>query len=68
MREPCKVFPEDEMFLQELRNGFNEQQFELEEYDEMFRRAGLERRYEQIDYECSYKTILQRSSGASNYD
>lgn len=58
LREPCIVFPEDETFVKELLNGFNEQQFELEEYDEMFRRAHLERRYEQIDYECSYKVIL----------
>ena len=66
MREPCKVFPEDEMFIRELLNGFNEQQFELEEYDEMFRRACLYPCYEQIDYECSYKVILKKEAGESS--
>ena len=62
MREPCKVFPTDETFVKELLNGFNEQQFELEEYDEMFRRANFRPVYQQIDYECSYKVILCKSA------
>jgi ubiquinone/menaquinone biosynthesis C-methylase UbiE len=65
LREPAKVFPEDETYLRELINGFNEQQFELAEYDIMFNRSGLEVIYEQLDFECSYKAIARNCSGVS---
>lgn len=59
LREPCTMAPNDLVYIQELENGFNEQQFELAEYEEMFRRTQLRPVYEQIDYECSYKVILE---------
>ncbi len=49
------------MYIKELLNGFNEQQFELAEYEEMFRVCGLRALYEQVDYECSYKAILEKA-------
>jgi SAM-dependent methyltransferase len=59
LREPCLIAVDDPVYIQELERGFNEQQFELAEYDEMFKRTGLHPVYEQIDYECSYKAILE---------
>jgi SAM-dependent methyltransferase len=59
LREPGKVCPSAEAYVMELANGFNEQQFELAEYDVMFARAGLGLDYEQMDFECSYKAILR---------
>ena len=59
LREPGKVFPEDETYINELANGFNEQQFELAEYRTMFERSELSIRYHQLDFECSYKVILE---------
>ena len=58
LREPCLVAAEDPGFLMELENGFNEQMFELSEYETMFTRAGLKPVYHQIDFKCSYKGIL----------
>lgn len=58
MREPGKVFPEDPIFIEELAAGFNEQQFELEEYELMFQRAALTLRRHRLDFECSYKAEL----------
>lgn len=62
MREPSKVAPEDPIYISELANGFNEQQFVLPEYKTMFDRAGLCVRYHRMDFECSYKVILERST------
>jgi hypothetical protein len=61
LREPGKVVPEDETYINELENGFNEQQFELAEYETMFKRASLKIRHHQLDFECSYKVILEDS-------
>jgi ubiquinone/menaquinone biosynthesis C-methylase UbiE len=58
LREPGKVCADDATYIRELESGFNEQQFELPEYDVMFERAGLSLVYEQLDFECSYKAIL----------
>lgn len=63
LREPGKVFPEDPTYIAELANGFNEQQFELAEYETMFQRSGLRIDYHQLDYECSYKAILASAIG-----
>lgn len=61
LREPGKYSPDDPTYIKELMNGFNEQQFEVGEYDIMFERSGLKLAYEQLDFECSYKAILQHS-------
>ncbi|MFD0936042.1 class I SAM-dependent methyltransferase [Methylobacterium trifolii] len=58
LREPGAVAPDDPTYIRELTNGFNEQQFVLPEYETMFQRTGLRPIYEQLDFECSYKTIL----------
>jgi SAM-dependent methyltransferase len=63
LREPCAVVPDAPAYIQELESGFNEQQFELAEYDEMFRRTGFHPVYAQIDYDCSYKVILEIDQG-----
>jgi len=60
MREPCKVAPNDPVYINELKNGFNEQQFEIEEYETIFERAGLFVIYHEIHFECSYKAILRK--------
>ena len=60
MREPCKVAPNDPVYINELKNGFNEQQFEIEEYETIFERAGLTVIYHEIHFECSYKAILRK--------
>ena len=65
LREPAKYAPDDPTYISELMNGFNEQQFEIAEYDVMFERSGLKLVYEQLDFECSYKAIL-RHSGPTN--
>jgi ubiquinone/menaquinone biosynthesis C-methylase UbiE/uncharacterized protein YbaR (Trm112 family) len=61
MREPCKVCPYDEKYIEELKNGFNEQQFEIEEYYTMFERSGYEVLKHRIDFDCSYKAILKKA-------
>jgi SAM-dependent methyltransferase len=58
LREPGKMAVDDPIFIKELTSGFNEQQFELAEYDVMYQRAGLTPCYQQLDFECSYKAIL----------
>jgi len=58
LREPGKVAADDPTYIEELSNGFNEQQFELEEYEVMFERAGLKVANHQLDFECSYKASL----------
>jgi|GEM_PF-4338209 len=58
LREPGKMAVDDPIYIKELKSGFNEQQFELAEYDVMYKRAGLTPVYEQLDFECSYKAIL----------
>lgn len=58
LREPGKMAVDDPTFVMELTNGFNEQQFELSEYDVMYQRAGLVPCYQQLDFDCSYKAIL----------
>ncbi len=62
LREPGKIAVDDPTYIRELANGFNEQQFELAEYDVMYDRAGLAPVYEQLDFECSYKAILRSAS------
>ena len=57
LREPAKVAPDDDVYIKELKAGFNEQQFELCEYREIFSRVGLRPIYEQVDFQCSYKVI-----------
>ena len=64
MREPGNVAPEDATYISELANGFNEQQCVLAEYQTMFERAGLVVRYHRMDFECSYKVILETASAA----
>lgn len=59
LREPGKVVPDDATYIRELADGFNEQQFELAEYDVMFERTHLVPLYE-LDFECSYKAIVQK--------
>jgi len=61
LREPGKYSPDDPTYIKELLNGFNEQQFDLPEYDVMFERSGLQLVYEQLDFECSYKAVLRHS-------
>jgi ubiquinone/menaquinone biosynthesis C-methylase UbiE len=62
LREPGKMAVDDPTYIKELVNGFNEQQFELAEYDVMYDRAGLAPVYQQLDFECSYKAILRSAS------
>lgn len=62
LREPGKVCANDPTYIRELENGFNEQQFEIVEYDVMFERSKLLPIYEQLDFECSYKAILTANS------
>ncbi|MCX7900160.1 MAG: class I SAM-dependent methyltransferase, partial [Methylocystis sp.] len=62
LREPGKVCANDPTYIRELENGFNEQQFEIAEYDVMFERSKLSPIYEQLDFECSYKAILTTNS------
>lgn len=58
VREPCFVNPEDPNYIAELQRGFNEQQFTLEEFDEIFDRAGFDVIEERIDFGGSLKVIL----------
>jgi ubiquinone/menaquinone biosynthesis C-methylase UbiE len=60
LREPGKVCADDEVYIAELAAGFNEQQFELEEYEEMYQRAGLVVEEHKMDFDCSYKAVLKK--------
>ncbi|BAP88424.1 pimeloyl-CoA biosynthesis protein BioC [Burkholderiales bacterium GJ-E10] len=62
VREPAKIAADDPTFLSELKNGFNEQQFVLAEYHEMYSRANIRPIYERIDFDCSYKAICVSQS------
>lgn len=61
VREPCLVNPFDENYREQLRLGFNEQQFQPEEYDDIFQRAGFLRTAGRIDFGGSLKAILRRA-------
>ncbi len=55
VREPCLVNPFEPTYIAELSNGFNEQMFELSEWDAMISRGGLTIDRAVIDFGCSLK-------------
>jgi SAM-dependent methyltransferase len=55
LREPCLVNPTEPTYIAELSNGFNEQMFELSEWNEIIARAGLTIDRAVIDFGCSLK-------------
>jgi SAM-dependent methyltransferase len=55
VREPCLVNPFEPAYIAELSNGFNEQMFELPEWNEIIARGGLEIDRAVIDFGCSLK-------------
>lgn len=61
LREPCFVNPGDLNYLRELQNGFNEQQFEIEEYFWMLEQAGLTVVSARVDFGGSLKLIAEKS-------
>ncbi len=61
LREPSKVCHDDPTYIAELKAGFNEQQFELDEYEVMYARAGLVPAHHKVHFECSYKAVLFRA-------
>jgi Methyltransferase domain len=60
VREPCYVNPYDPTYRLELYNGFDEQMFELTEWNEIAQRANLRVIGNRIDYGCSLKMCLVR--------
>lgn len=65
LREPCFVNPKDPNYLRELLNGFNEQQFEIEEYFWMVAEAGLTVVQASVDFGGSLKLIAGKSLKAN---
>ena len=55
VREPCLVNPLEPGYITELENGFNEQMFELSEWQEIIDRGGLTFDKAVIDFGCSLK-------------
>jgi hypothetical protein len=55
VREPCLVNPLEPTYIAELSNGFNEQMFELAEWDAIISRGGLTIDRAVIDFGCSLK-------------
>jgi SAM-dependent methyltransferase len=55
VREPCLVNPSEPTYIAELSNGFNEQMFELAEWDAIISRGGLTIDRAVIDFGCSLK-------------
>jgi ubiquinone/menaquinone biosynthesis C-methylase UbiE len=60
LREPCEPNPWDVAYLRDIRNGINEQMFSIEEYNEIFRRAGVRPESMRVDGGHSLKAILTR--------
>jgi SAM-dependent methyltransferase/uncharacterized protein YbaR (Trm112 family) len=70
LREPCFVNAADLNYLRELQNGFNEQQFEIEEYFWMLKQSGFILDSARVDFGGSLKLIaaklpLDRTDGPS---
>ena len=61
LREPCFVNPADVNYLRELQNGFNEQQFEIEEYFWMLEKANFTVGHIQVDFGGSLKLIAVKN-------
>ena len=61
LREPCFVNPYDGLYRSELANGFDEQMFELSEWEEIVKRGGLKIADCQVDFGCSLKMELVKS-------
>lgn len=59
MREPCNPNPWDPDYLRDIRNGINEQMWSIEEYSQIFDKAGLKLIGGRIDSNCSLKVILE---------
>lgn len=59
VREPGKVVPNDAATIADLERGYCKQQFELDEYEVMFARSALKPTYQQLDFDCSYKAVLE---------
>lgn len=59
LREPSLVNIADVNYLADLRRGFNEQQFQLEEYGVMLDRAGFAIEQSRVDYGGSLKLVAR---------
>ncbi len=64
VREPCVVNPLEPAYIAELSNGFNEQMFELPEWQDFVERSGLAIDRAIIDFECSLKFSAGSASAA----
>lgn len=60
VREPCFVDPKASAYLLDLGRGINEQQFEVEEYESFFDKAGFEVEFSRIDFGGSLKVALKK--------
>ena len=61
VREPCIVNPAEPTYISELDNGFNEQMFELSEWQEIISQGGFVVDDAVIDFDCSLKFSARRN-------